>query len=83
MVTFEEMHEFDDLMNIVKNYSDCYVLGLIKTSAECAMRCYEEGWQAWIDSDYNRGDIVMKQAHHYDVLTVCLWRELNERKERA
>ena len=79
MVTEKDMHEFDNVNNMIKYFSECDVRSMLKTATECMEKFYAESLRAFIDKDYDRSDNASKQADHYEVLIACLERELSER----
>lgn len=82
MVTEKEMHEFDNLINIIKDVSERDVRSMLNTAGKCMAKWNEEILQAFIDNDYDKSSNAGKQAHYYEVLIACLQRELRGREER-
>lgn len=82
MVTEMEMHEFDNVNNMIKYFSECDVRSMLNTAVECMANFYAESLRAFIDKDYDRSDNAGKQAHHYEVLIACLQCELRVREEK-
>ena len=81
MVTEMEMHEFDNVNNMIKYFSECDVRSMLNTAAECMEKFYAESLRAFVDKDYDRSDNASMQYHHYEVLIACLQRELMGREE--
>lgn len=82
MVTEMEMHEFDNVNDMIKQFSECDVRSMLNTAVECMAKFYAESLRAFIDKDYDRSDNASKHAHQYEVLIACLQRELRGREER-